>query len=277
MDDLLAEARAALAIARKEIRVQLRYPLDAVNQVLQPLYQFLIPSLLLGATFAVRGRVIGFEESAGTADLAGFLFLGVFVGLLVAAAFWGVAFSFKVEMDAGTLEPAWLTPTHVATFVLGRALASFVVAVVSGLILVAIGTLLFGGEVGFDVMAALPALGIAAVGLLGVGYLVASAVLRIREPNFMVDATDFLFAVASGVAFPILVLPEPLRYVALALPTTHALDLVRVHALGTHPLLPEPMAWVALVTLSIGWLLIGRAAFQRTERVLRIRGTLGQH
>lgn len=277
MDGLLAEARAALAIARKEIRVELRYPLNAVNQVLQPLYQFLIPSMLLGATFAVGGRAIGFEESSGTDNLAGFLFLGAFVALLVGAAFWGIAYSFKVEMDAGTLEPAWLTPTHVRTFVVGRALAHFAVAVVSGAILVAIGAVLFGGEVALSVAGALPALGVAAVGLLGVGYLVGAAVLRMRDPNLMVDATDFLFAVASGIAFPILILPEPIRYVALALPTTHALDLIRVHALGTRPLLPQPVAWVALVALSVAWLVIGRVAFERTDRVLRVRGTLSQH
>jgi ABC-2 type transport system permease protein len=277
MDPLLAEARAAVAIARKEIRVQLRYPLNTVNEVLQPLYQFLIPSLLLGATFAVGGRAIGFEESAGTADLAGYLFLGMFVGLFVGAVFWGAAYRFKIEMDTGTLEPGWLTPTDVATFVVGHALAYFAIAVVSGTILVAIGAFLFGADVALDAAGALPALAIAAVGLLGVGYLIAAAVLRLREPNLMVDATDFVFAMASGVAFPILVLPEPLRYVALALPTTHALDLVRVHALGIRPLLPGPVAWGVLTALSVAWLLVGRAAFRRTERVLRMRGTLSEH
>ncbi|HEX2222083.1 MAG TPA: ABC transporter permease [Candidatus Limnocylindria bacterium] len=272
-----AELWAAVAIARKELRVELRYPLNAANRVVQPIYQFLIPSLLLGATFAVGGHAVGFERSAGTADLAGYLFLGAFFTLLVAAAFWGVAYSFKVEMDAGTLEPAWLTPTRVTTFVAGRALAHFLMAVASGVLLVGIGALAFGADAAFAVAGALPALAVAAVGLLGVGYLVAAAVLRIREPNLLVDATDFLFAVASGVAFPILVLPDPLRWAALSLPTTHALDLMRVQALGTRPLLPEPLAWVALIGLSGAWLTVGRWAFERTDRALRRRGTLGGH
>src|SRR5439155_7357881 len=85
--DLRDELRAAWAIAAKEIRVARRYPLNLANEVLQPLYQFLLPSLLLGATFAVGGKALGLEASAGTEDLAGFLFLGTVVGGLVGAAF----------------------------------------------------------------------------------------------------------------------------------------------------------------------------------------------
>jgi hypothetical protein len=55
LDDVGAELRAARAIAAKEIRIARRYPLNLANEVLQPLYQFLLPSLLLGATFAVGG------------------------------------------------------------------------------------------------------------------------------------------------------------------------------------------------------------------------------
>ena len=272
-----AELRAALAIARAEVRIALRYPLNAVNEVLQPLYQFLIPSLLLGAAFYVGGRAIGLEQSAGTADLAGYLFLGVFVTGLTGAAFWGTAYSFKREMDAGTLEASYLTPTMPETLVIGRAISSFGIAIVAGVILIVIGTLAFGAGTALSVLGSLPMLGIAMVGLVGVGYVVAAVVLRVKESNFVVDAGDFLFAVLSGVAFPVLVLPEPLGLVAMALPTTHALDLMRVDALASTPLLPAPAAWVALASLSATWLLLGRWAFRRTDRVLRIRGSIGEH
>lgn len=277
LTDLRDELHAALAIARKELQVELRYPLSAMNGVLQPLYQFLIPSLLLGATFLVGGRAIGFERTTGSDDLAGFLFVGIVIGALVGAAFWGVGYSFKREMDGGTLESGWLTPTRPATFVADRAIGYFALAAVTGAILLAIGAGLFGAQVALRIVATLPVLALTGVGLLGVGYLVASVVLRIKEPNLVVDATDFLFAIGSGVAFPVLFLPEPMRLVALALPTTYALDLMRVSALGTTPLVPEPLALTALAGLSLAWLVVGRWAFGRTEHTLRVRGTLGEH
>jgi hypothetical protein len=82
-----------------------------------------------------------------------------------------------------------------------------------------------------------PAVLLAGLSMIGVGYLVASAVLVLKEPSFFVDATNFLFAIASGVAFPITVLPIFVRPLAYLLPTTYALDLLRVHALGTRPLM----------------------------------------
>jgi ABC-2 type transport system permease protein len=276
-DELRAELRAAWAIARKELRVELRYPMNAVNEVLQPLYQFLLPSLLLGATFLVGGRAIGLEASAGTDDLAGFLFLGMIVGGLVSMGFWIIAFSFKREMDAGTLEPAWLTPTSPHTFVIGRAISGLIMAGIASVILLLLGIFVFGASVNPGILLALPALGLAAFSMIGIGYLVASAVLLIREPTFFVDATNFLFAMISGVAFPVLVLPLAVRWVAYLLPTTYALDLLRVHAIASRPLLPIWAEWVGLVLMAAAMLWLGRLVFSRTERRLRIQGTLGQH
>ena len=83
-----------------------------MTEVAQPLYQFLVPALLLGASFAVAGRAVGLEAMTGTDNLAGYLFLGVVVGGMVGTAFWDMAFSFKREMDVGTLEQTWLSPTR---------------------------------------------------------------------------------------------------------------------------------------------------------------------
>jgi ABC-2 type transport system permease protein len=98
-----------------------------------------------------------------------------------------------------------------------------------------------------------------------------------RDANFFVDAADFIVIILSGAAFPIVVLPEAARAVSYLLPTTYALDLMRVSALGTPPLLPIAMEWMALAVSSIGILLVGRWAWLRTEYRLRVRGTLGQH
>jgi ABC-type multidrug transport system permease subunit len=73
------------------------------------------------------------------------------------------------------------------------------------------------------------------------------------------------------------VLPDALQWVSYLLPTTHALDLVRVSALGTTPLLPAPVEWTMLVVTSVALLLIGRHAWLATEHRLRVLGTLGQH
>jgi ABC-type polysaccharide/polyol phosphate export permease len=277
MDEMRREARAAWAIARKELQVMLRYRLNALNRVVQPIYQVLIPGILLGATFAIGGEAVGLAETAGTTDIAGYLFLGMLALTLASAGFWDVAFSLKTELDAGTLEPAWLTPTRRETFILGQTLAGLITAAVTTVILVGVGILLFGADIAPQLLLALPVIALTAVGVLGIGYLVAAIVLRMKDANFFVDAADFIFVALSGAAFPIVVLPDALQWVSYLLPTTHALDLVRVSALGTRPLLPAPVEWTMLVVTSVALLLVGRHAWLATEHRLRVLGTLGQH
>lgn len=277
MDELGREWRAAVAIARKQLRIASRYRFGAINQVFQPLYQTLIPSILLGATFAIGGEAVGLVDTAGTTDLAGYLFLGMLALNLSSAGFWGVAFSIKQELDVGTLEPGWLTPTRRETFILGMTLAGLLLAVIATVILIGVGVLVFGARLGPVAVIALPILGLTAIGVLGIGYLIGAIVLRMRDANFFVDSTDFIFVALSGAAFPIVVLPDLVRWIAYLLPTTYALDLMRVASLGTPPLVPLPVEWAMLALTSLGFVAVGRWAWLRTEHRLRRLGTLGQH
>ena len=277
MDELRREARAAWAIARKELQIRLRYRLNAVNRAVQPIYQVLIPGILLGATFAVGGEALGLAETTGTTDLAGYLFLGMLALTVAQAGFWDVAFAVKTELDAGTLEPAWLTPTRRETFVIGQTISGMIMAAVTTAVLVLVGVLVFGASLVPQLAIAIPVLALTSVGVMGIGYLIAAIVLRMRDANFFVDAADFVFVGLSGAAFPIIVLPEAVRWISYLLPTTHALDLVRVAALGTRPLLPAPIEWAMLALTSLVLLFVGRHAWLATEHRMRVRGTLGQH
>jgi hypothetical protein len=58
---------------------------------------------------------------------------------------------------------------------------------------------------------------------------------------------------------------------------TYALDLMRVGALGTRPILPPAVEWVMLGITSIAFVVVGRWAWLRTEHRMRRLGTLGQH
>jgi ABC-2 type transport system permease protein len=277
MDELRQEWRAALAIARKQLLIASRYRFGAINQVFQPLYQTLIPSILLGATFAIGGEAVGLAETAGTTDLVGYLFLGMLALNLSSAGFWTVAFSIKQELDVGTLEPGWLTPTRRETFVLGMTLAGLLLAVIATVILIGVGIWLFGVRLAPALAIAVPIVALTAIGVLGIGYLIGAIVLRMRDASFFVDSADFIFVAVSGAAFPIVVLPDLVRWVAYLLPMTYALDLMRVGALGTRPILPPAVEWVMLGITSIAFVVVGRWAWLRTEHRMRRLGTLGQH
>jgi ABC-type transport system involved in cytochrome c biogenesis permease component len=273
----MAELRAVLAVARKDLRNFFRYPINAAGWVLTPLYQFLIPAFLFGATFLVGGRAVGLEASAGTSDIGGFLFIGTVIGGLISAAFWSVAWSVRFEMDAGTLEPSWLTPTRLDSFILGRALAGLVIYGVTAAILLPVGLAFFGATFLPTTAYAIPALLLAGLSMLGVAYAITAIVLLLKEANFFVDTTNFLFSGFSGVPFPITALPWALQLVAFALPTMYALDILRQQALGTRPLLDPFVEHAALASLAVLALWLGRRSLARAEHRLRVQGTIAQH
>ena len=271
------ELRAAVAVARKDLRTISRYRIWMVSMVFNPLYQGVIPAFLLGTAFAVGGRSLGLEETTGTANLAGFIFLGGVIGGLVGVSFWGMAMGLRNEMDNGTLEPSWLTPTRRDTFLIGRAFGSLVVFALSQVALFTIGIAFFGLRFDLAIVGALPAVIVGVVAMLGIGYFLAAAVLLVREANFFIDTTNFLFSILSGVAFPITLLPGAAQAISYLLPTTYAVDILRQQALGSRPLFDPALEHLALVAAAVLVFPLGRVTFNAAERRLRITGGLSQY
>jgi ABC-2 type transport system permease protein len=279
MDDLALEARAVWAVAVKELKQSTRYKIDLSAVLILPVFQFLVPTLLLSAAFLVGGRPVGFLHTTGTSDVAAYYVLGAVVSAMTFGAFWGAAFSFRREQMQGTLEPLWLVPTRPHALVAGYALANFATSIVGATILFALAVFAFGSAQAhlLSAVRALPVLLCAALALIGVAYLMSSAVLLLREPNVFVDVGSFAFQVLSGVQFPVAMLPAALGLVSYLLPTTYALDLLRIAGLGTRPLLPPAFELALLVAITAGLVPMGAWVFSRTERRIRRTGTLNQH
>jgi len=273
----MGEVRAAFAIARKDLRIFARYRIFFVSIVFNPLYQGVVPAFLLGTAFAVGGRSLGLGETTGTENLAGFIFLGGVVSGLVATAFWAMAMGLRNEMDNGTLEPSWLTPTRRDTFLIGRALSGLAIFALSQVALFAIGIAFFDLRFSSDIVLALPAMFVAVVAMVGVAYFLGAAVLILREANFFIDTTNFLFGVLSGVAFPITLLPGVAQAFAYLLPTTYAVDILRQQALGARPLFDPVLEHLALVVAAVLVFPLGRMTFNAAEHRLRVTGGLSQH
>lgn len=273
----MGELRAALAIGRKDLLVFSRYRVSFISLVFNPLYQGVIPAFLFGTAFAVGGRSLGLEETTGTADLAGFIFLGGVISGLIATAFWSMAMGLRNEMDSGTLEPSWLTPTRRDTFLIGRALGGLAIFALGQVALFVLGIAFFGLRFSPAIAGALPALVLGVIAMVGVAYLLAAAVLLLREANFFIDTTNFLFAVASGVAFPITLLPGAAQAVGFILPTTYAVDILRQQALGARPLFDPLLEHAVLAALTLLAFPLGRRVFAGAEHRLRVTGGLGQH
>jgi ABC-2 type transport system permease protein len=268
---------AGWAVTVKTFKVFSRYPTNILNTVLIPLYQFLIPGLLLASTFAVGGRSVGLQSTAGTGDVAGFLFLGAFTMGFSFGIFWAVSRTLSVEMTTGTLEALWLTPTPREIFPLAASATAVGIATVMGTVMLLIGWLVFGAHYVLAIVTGLPVLAVMAVGLVGMGYLVAALVLLLKQAGFLLEILAYLLAVGSGAMFPLAILPAGIRVATIVIPTTLPLDLLRAHALGTVMLLPEGWEYAAMAVVALIWAIAGRGLFLATERRLGATGALGMY
>lgn len=254
-----------------------RYRVALASIAFIPLYQGVVPAFLFGAAFAVGGRSVGLEASIGTDNLAGFIFLGGVISGMISTAFWGMAMSLRNEQDAGTLEPSWLTPSSHESFVIGRALGGSAIFVLTQVVLFAIGILFFGLHFDLGIVRAIPAVLLALVSMVGVAYILAALVLLLKEANFFIDTTNFLFSVASGTAFPVTLLPGIFQPFAFALPTTYAMDLLRHDAIGTRTIFDPAIEYGLLIMGSVIAYPLGRWVFARADRTMRVRGTVAQY
>ena len=270
------QLRALYVIARKDWKVFLRYPLNAVSNIFQPII-WITPVYFMGKAFSTNGQATGFAAYSGSGDYMSYILLGTVLTNFILTVFWGMGYALKEDMDAGVLESNWLTPVSRLLILVGRTLTSMFTTTLTSLAMLVIGALLFGfkptGSTFAAILTAIPML----VGLYGFGFAFAGIVLLMREANTLVDVGSFLVQGFSGTNFPVKSLPYWLIPVSLMLPLTYGLDAVRGFLLKTNTLLPINVEILILIVSMFAMLAFGAWVFNKVERRVRTLGTLGQH
>jgi ABC-2 type transport system permease protein len=260
---------AVLAVTKKDWLHFLRYPLNAVFQVIQPII-WLAPVYFLGQSFQGQDGNTGFAAYAGTGDYMSFILLGAALSGYVSAVFWGMGYSLKTEMDSGVLESNWMAPVSRPLLLVGRTVASLGITTLTSAGMLFLGWLFFG----FRVTGALAPM---LVALYGFGFAFAALVLLIREPNTLIDVSDFLVGLLAGRQFPVNVLPRVLLPLSLAIPLTYGYDAVRGYLLNARTIIPLRYE-ITILLISMGFMVpIGYGVFKLVERHCRRLGTLGLH
>ena len=267
---------AIVAIAKKDWLHFVRYPLDAVFRVIEPII-WLAPIYFLGKTFSTAEGNAGFAAYSGTADYMSYILLGWALSSYVSAVFWGMGYSLKTEMDSGVLESNWLAPVSRPLLLVGRTVANLTITTVNSACTLFLAWLFFGFRVTGSLLSAFAVVVPVLVALYGFGFAFAALVLLIREPNTLIDVSNFLITLVSGREFPIHVLPRFVLPISLAIPLTYGYDAVRGFLLNTRTILPIQHEIVILL-VSMGVMVpAGYAVFKVVERRCRALGTLGFH
>jgi ABC-2 type transport system permease protein len=182
----------------------------------------------------------------------------------------------RQEQLYGTLEALLASPTASTTAQLGLAAYDMLYVPIRMTIFLVLVSVLFGahftwtglGPVAFILLAFGPL-------VWGLGIVSAAGVLTFRKGTLVIGFAGFAFAVASGIYFPVGVLPTWLQPLAEANPITVALNGMRSALLGTagyRDVLPE---FLQLVPIAVVCVIAGIVAFRAALRRERGLGTLG--
>ena len=274
------DVRAFIAAARKELRIMRRYPTLLLSILFWPI---LLPAsaVLMGRAYSGSNdpqAIQAFAERAGTSEVTGFLFLGYAMYMWLSAMLWGPGSALRTEQMRGSLEAVFVPPVSRLVPLFAPPVAALPAIILDFAVIFPAMWLLFGVVLPLDAVLRTTVVAIVGIpALYAIGSLFASLVLRYGEIGPVVHLTRGMFVLASGITFPVAMLPAWAQVGAALLPPTYTVADTRAVALRGQGLdaVVGDLAYVVALTVIIAAL--ATLVFRWLDRSARRTGMLGRY
>ena len=276
MSEPMATLSTFAAMVKKEFIIQLRYPVEFVASFDQ-IFLIVLVLTLAGLMFAPDGI-----QSESSSEVTGLVVYGFVIFLYLSDTLWSIGFNVRREQKQGTLEQLYLSPASKFA-----ALASRVTLTLlwTGLLSIAAAILMSSllGELPINNgPLAVYILLMTLSGTFGTGFAFAAWTLRIKEAaQTAVNLIQFGFMIFCAPFFPFSALPEPLLWIAKAIPLSYGVDAFRSTLMGYPNGFPElaPIGVeLGIVTLfGVAMPLLGFWLYRHEENRARRRGSLSEY
>lgn len=209
-----------------------RYPGQLLVDIITPIVFALMPILIGQASAGGEAEAV-FAGNTGTGNYISYMLIGACIFSIVFFAFWHVAYWLRAEMETGTIEALYLSPTHRIWVAGGTALYSLIRGILAAAIAYFLGSILFGvNPLQGNLLLALIFILVGAVPLYGLTLVFGALVLRLKQANTLVNLMQWIVSFLMGIFFPIAILPAFLRFTALLFPPTWMTNGARASILG---------------------------------------------
>jgi ABC-2 type transport system permease protein len=256
----------------KDFKIYLRYPSWIVGDLISTPLWFLFFALPVSLFVPLNASGSG----EGGFDIRYFFWGWVFLAFF-SSSMWAIGHTLRNEQMSGTLEQLLLTPTSRLAILTGRNVRTVFFDSATAIYFAVLFSWITGLPVQIANLAAFALVFFASlVMFMGFGMIYASLVLALKTPEALTNIMQFLVIVLAGVFFPVTLLPQPLFYVALALPFTYAMDMIKWSTLGIPTIIADPfLELILLYASAAACLVLGIVFFARIEKVGREKGSLG--
>jgi ABC-2 type transport system permease protein len=235
-----------LAMLRRDILIELRYRFNLAAKALNSIF-YLTVFYFVGALVPQGGYFP-------------FVFAGIVFSRFFAVCVGAGAEMVRNEQYWGTAENLFLSPANPALIVLSATASRLALALAEFALMALVGIFIFG--VRLSPLAALifPLALMHAVMFTAIGLISAGFIMFYKRGDPAGWLLGIAVDLASGVYFPVTLLPGPLKFAAVFLPTTMALDSWRLALLeGAFPSmasLASQSLWAGLLFVC-GWQVFG--------------------
>ena len=215
------------------------------------------------------GFVWGSQETPGEmGDLSFNLFMvpGLVVLALMSSGLPGNAETMTVYRERGILRRIQTTPLPAWQFMLAHVASQVVILVVQFFLMIGVSMVAF--NLSYDVwgvIAAVPAVILAAVTFMAFGQMVAALVRKTQTASAITMTLLFPLMFLGNLWQPVWALPDWLQAISKVLPTTMVVDIIRVPLLSGHQFnttLPPLVSLLGVVVYLAGTVLISTRFFK---------------
>ncbi len=251
------------------------------NPVMYLLYLIVRP-MTASLVLVVMYRVVAGPSTHGA--ILGYLIVGSAAWSFVDQIISGMPQAVLADREEyAMLKYIYITPSRFLVFLFGRALPRMLVALISFVITLGLGIAFLGVPIDplrINVPLLLLSLILGGAGIIALGLILAGAVLVLKRGAWqMPTAVTGALYLVTGAIFPVTVLPLWLRDVALALPLTYWLELLRRALLGANEGATFPVSSTSAIiglnvaaTIVLG--IVALVVFRVCEHVARERGQI---
>lgn len=258
------------AILKRDLLTLLRYRLGLAAYIITALGEL--------AGYFYLARAVGPDFRPDGYEYFSFLLLGTAVYGFLLIAIQSFVSTIRESQLTGTLEVLTTSSTSAPVLVTLSSISTTLGASARTVLYLGLAVLLFG--IRFPHANLLAAAIVAGLGLaiaLAIGILAAAVQVELQRGGAVVAALAAVFALLTGMMFPVAALPAALQTISQAIPMTHVLSGLRMALLGGAG--PAELAGQLAVLAAFAAALIplGLGAFSLAMRRARRHGTLSYY
>ncbi len=260
---------AMWAIIRRDAILFVSYRTQLVAQFIGPLFTITL--------FYYISHLLTAKSIHSPGGYFGFVIVGLVIVQILTISIGVMPVSVRQELVSGTIERFLVSAHGPINGILGTMLFPLMNAIFSGVLMLALATVIFGLPLAGTAVLAIPVAVLGTLAFMPFAFFLVSVVMAFKQAA---SATQFIIAgvaIIGGLYFPITLLPGWIRWASDVQPFTPATDLLR-HLLVNTPLVhPVGIELLKLVAFAAILLPAGIALLRASIRYGQRTGTIAEY